>query len=157
MTLLNVKDYLQKRDVRFKDIFHPVSFSAQETAARAHVKGREFAKTVLIFVDKEMVMTVLPASHFIDFDKLKTTLRATKVELASESAFKSRFPGCEVGAMPPFGNLFDMEVYMSESLLVNRDVTFNAGSHTEAITISIGEFVRIINPKILDFTRKHKV
>ncbi|MGE5410584.1 MAG: hypothetical protein ACM3MI_06460, partial [Clostridiales bacterium] len=62
MTLLNVKDYLQKRDVRFKDIFHPVSFSAQETAARAHVKGREFAKTVLIFVDKKMVMTVLPAS-----------------------------------------------------------------------------------------------
>lgn len=157
MTLLNVKDYLQKRDVRFKDIFHPVSFSAQETAARAHVKGREFAKTVLIFVDKKMVMTVLPASHFIDFDKLKTTLRAGRVGLASESEFKSRFPGCEVGAMPPFGNLFDMEVYMSESLLVNRDVTFNAGSHTEAITISIGEFVRIINPKILDFTRKHKV
>ncbi|MDP4174490.1 MAG: YbaK/EbsC family protein [Bacteroidota bacterium] len=157
MTLLNVKDYLQKRDVRFKDIFHPVSFSAQETAARAHVKGREFAKTVLIFVDNKMVMTVLPASHFIDFDKLKTTLKAVKVGLASESEFKSRFPGCEVGAMPPFGNLFNMEVYMSESLLVNRDVTFNAGSHTEAITISIGEFVRIINPKILDFTRKHKV
>ncbi|MGE5681742.1 MAG: aminoacyl-tRNA deacylase [Bacillota bacterium] len=157
MAILKLKDFLEKSEVKYTDIIHPLTFSAQETAAKSHVKGREFAKTVLILINDSMVMTVLPASHLIDFPKLKKTLRIDDIRLASETEFKMKFPDCEVGAMPPLGNLYGMDVYFSESLLVNRSVTFNAGTHTEAISIKVSELVRIINPKVLDFTKKVKL
>lgn len=154
MTIAKVKEFLEKAEIKYEDTKHPLTFSAQETAATTHVKGREFAKTVLVMVDGKMIMAVLPASHLIDIDKLKNTLKADTIRLASETEFKSKFADCEVGAMPPFGNLYDMDVYLSESLLKNQKVTFNAGSHTEVMTLTIGEFIRIINPKVLDFTKK---
>ncbi|HEX2866915.1 MAG TPA: YbaK/EbsC family protein [Ignavibacteriales bacterium] len=152
-----VKEFLEKTDIHYKNINHPLAFTAQETAASIHIKGKEFAKTVMIRIDGQLAMAVLPASHRIDFEMLKSILDADEVRLCSETEFRSKFPECEAGAMPPFGTLYDMDVYMAKCLLNNKEIFFNAGSHTDAIELTMDEFNRTVNPIVLDFTKKIKV
>lgn len=152
-----VKEFLDKTDIHYRNINHPLAFTAQETAASIHIKGKEFAKTVMIKIDGQLAMAVLPASHRVDFEKLKSLLDAREVKLCTETEFRNKFPDCEAGAMPPFGQLYDMDVYMSKNLLNNKEVFFNAGSHTDAIELTMEEFSRIVNPIVLDFTKKIKV
>ena len=105
-------------------------------------------------IDGKMAMAVLPASHKVDFDRLKGTLGAGSVELASEVEFKDRFSDCDIGAMPPFGNLYGMEVFVAESLAEDKEIAFNAGSHTELIKLSYGDFERLVKPKVVTFSLK---
>jgi len=105
-------------------------------------------------VDGKMAMAVLPASYHIDFEILKEIFGTRKVELATESEFKYRFPDCELGAMPPFGNLYDMEVYLAESLSEDEEIAFNAGSHTELIKLSYSDYQRLVEPRIFKFSWK---
>ncbi|MCZ6612329.1 MAG: YbaK/EbsC family protein, partial [Planctomycetota bacterium] len=109
-------------------------------------------KTVIVKVDGRMAMAVLPATRQVDFKLLKKALAAKKVELASEGEFADRFPECEPGAMPPFGNLYDMEVYVAEPLAQDEEIAFNAGSHTELIRLAYEDFERLAKPKVLRFT-----
>ena len=106
----------------------------------------------MIIVDGTMSMAVLPSSYRVDFDMLKEAINAMKVELASEAEFKYVFPNCEVGAMPPFGNLWDMPVYVAESLTEDEEIAFNAGTHTELIKLAYSDFERLVKPAVIKFS-----
>jgi Ala-tRNA(Pro) deacylase len=154
MPVKKLKAFLDENSVRYVTIRHSSAYTAQEIASSAHVSGKEFAKTVMVNKDGKLMMAVLPASYQVDFDQLKQGLRSENVTLANEAEFKYHFPDCEVGAMPPFGNLYNLDVYVAEALTMNKEIAFNAGSHTELIKMSFADFVRLVNPKVLRFSWK---
>ncbi len=151
MPVKKLKDFLNSHKVKYVTIKHSTAYTTQEIAASAHIPGKEMAKTVIIKVDGKMVMAVLPASNKIDFALLKKSIGAKNIQLASEQEFEYTFPQCDVGAMPPFGNLYDMEVYVAESLTEDEEIAFNAGSHSELMKVAYKDFERLVNPKIVKF------
>jgi Ala-tRNA(Pro) deacylase len=152
MPVKKLKDFLDRERVKYVTLTHSRAYTAQEIAASAHIPGRELAKTVMVKLDGRMAMAVLPASFKIDFDRLKEAAGAKSVGLATEDEFKGMFPDCEVGAMPPFGNLYGMEVYVAERLVEDDEIAFNAGSHTELIRLSYKDFSRLVKPKVVRFS-----
>lgn len=156
MILRKLTQFLDTQNVKYVVMTHSPAFRASEIAATAHIPGKELAKTVMVKADGTMTMAVLPASYMVDFRLLKKALNATKVELATEAEFKGLFPECEVGAMPPFGNLFGMEVLVSESLAEDTEIAFNAGSHRELVKMAYKDFERLVKPKLLAFSVKKK-
>ena len=152
MPVQKLKEFLDSRNVKYVTITHSASYTAQEVAASAHVPGKELAKTVVVKLDGKMALAVLPASFRVNLDLLKKTTGAGSLELATEDEFRDRFPGCDLGAMPPFGNLYDMPVYVSELLAEDDEIAFNAGSHTELIRLAYADFERLVQPKVLAFT-----
>jgi len=154
MPVKKLVEFLDANNVRYVTIRHSSAFTAQEIAAKAHISGKEVAKTVMIKIEGKMAMAVLPATADIDFDRLKEIFRTTNVLLASEYEFKNRFPDCELGAMSPFGNLYDMEVYVDESLIEDKEIAFNAGSHIELIRLSFKDYENLVNPRIFKFSWK---
>ncbi len=157
MPALKLKNYLDEQGVKYLTIKHSQAYTAQEIAASAHIKGKGFAKTVLIKIDGQMAMAVLPASYKVDFDMLKEALETDKVRLANEQEFKDKFPGCEVGAMPPFGNLYGLNVFVAASLVEDEEIAFNAGTHTELIRLAYKDFEKLVRPKIVRFSFKSTV
>ncbi len=147
-----LKDFLDSKNIKYVTIDHSTAYTANEIAAIAHIPGKELAKTVMVKIDGKMTMIVLPAYCKIDFDLLKEAAGASKVELASEQEFKDMFPGCEIGAMPPFGNLYGMEVLVDKSLCEDEEIAFNAGSHTELIRLSYKDFEGLVKPKVVKFS-----
>jgi len=152
MPVQRLKDFLDEHHVRYATISHSPAYTAQEIAASAHVPGKDLAKTVMVDIDGKMTMAVLPASCRVDLHELKEAVGAQQVKLACEKEFADKFPGCELGAMPPFGNLYDMEVYVSEALSKDKHIAFNAGSHTELIRLAYSDFERLVAPKVLSFS-----
>jgi Ala-tRNA(Pro) deacylase len=157
MPAQKIKEFLNENGIKYVTITHSPAYTAQEIAAMAHIPGKEMAKTVLVKIDGKMVMTVLPASDKVDLDALKEATAAESVRLAQEQEFINKFPGCDVGAMPPFGNLYNMEVYVAENLSEDEEIAFNAGTHTELIKMSYKDFERLVQPKKLPFSMKSKV
>jgi len=149
MPVRKLKDFLDSNNIKYVTISHSPAYTAQQIAASAHIPGKELAKTVIVKIDGKMSMAVLPASYRVDFNLLKKTAGAKKVELASEEEFKDMFPECEVGAMPPFGNLYEMEVFVEKSLAEDEEIAFNAGSHTELIKLTYNDFKRLVKPKVV--------
>jgi Ala-tRNA(Pro) deacylase len=149
MPIKTLKAYLDANDIRYTMIYHSPAYTAQEIAASAHISGHNLAKTVIVDIDGRLAMVVLPASRHINFDLLCEMTGADNVRLASESEFESQFPGCELGAMPPFGNLYGMNVYVAPSLTVDHQIAFNAGSHTELIKMAYADFERLVRPQIV--------
>ena len=117
-------------------ISHTVAYTAKEIAALTHISNKELAKTVIVKIDGTMAMAVLPASYDVDLFALRAAIGAKSVTLAKESEFKDRFPECDIGAMPPFGNLYGMAVYVDERLTKDKDIAFNAGTHDELLQVS---------------------
>ena len=116
--------------------------------------GQELAKTVVIKLDGELALCVLPATYQIDFDQLRELLGTERVELADESEFKDRFPGCELGAMPPFGNLYGMRTYVADTLCEDEQIAFNAGSHTVSMILDREDYLAAAAPAdVFDFSR----
>ena len=152
MPINKLKEFLDSHRIKYVQITHSRAYTAQEIAASAHIPGKELAKTVMVKIDGKMAMAVLPASYRVDFDQLKRVAEAETVELASENEFKDMFPACEVGAMPPFGNLYEMDVYVAEPLTEDEEIAFNAGSHTELVRLRYEDFERLVEPKIKNFT-----
>ena len=152
-----LKDYLDKNRIKYISIKHSIAFTAQEIAASAHIRGIELVKTVLVKIDGKMAMCVLPASYKISFDQLKTAFGEKNIRLANEEEFKDRFPECEVGAMPPFGNLYNMDVFACEELKKDEAITFNGCSHTELIQLSYDDFERLVAPHYLKFAYQSKL
>jgi Ala-tRNA(Pro) deacylase len=150
-----LKEFLEEKQVKYVSIAHSTAYTAQEVAASAHIPGKEVAKTVMVKVNGRMAMAVLPAKYQVDFDKLKKLTGSNDVELASEEEFKYMFPDCEIGAMPPFGNLYDMQVFVAESLKEDEEIDFNAGTHRELIKIKYKDFESLVKPKIGNFAFKH--
>lgn len=149
MPMQKIRDYLDEHGVNYVVIEHSPAVTAQEVAAEAHVPGRHFAKTVTVKVDGRLAMAVLPATDQVDFDTFAQSVGAGAVELATEDEFGDRFPGCELGAMPPFGNLFDMEVFVSPHLTQADIIAFNAGTHTEAMQLPYRDFARLVDPAVV--------
>lgn len=151
MTAKNFEDYLNQHHIHYEKIPHARTYTAQETAAAAHISGRVFAKTVMIKLDGRLVMMVLPAHYRTDLDFIKKIAGAQSAELATETEFKDLFPDCEVGAMPPFGNLYDVNVWVDESLMWDESLIFNAGSHTELMKIATTDFSDLVQPRVVRF------
>jgi Ala-tRNA(Pro) deacylase len=156
MPLKKIKDFLDKNKIKYTIIQHSSAFTSQEIAASAHISGKELAKTVVIKVDGKIAMAVLPASYKISFDLLKAALKAENVRLAYEQEFMDKFPDCEVGAMPPFGNIYGLDVFVAESLSEDEEISFNACSHTELIKMKYSDFERLVKPKKLKFAELAK-
>ncbi len=149
--LEKLRSYLKAQGVEFEVISHPPAYTAQELAAVEHIKGRFHAKVVMAFAGDQLVMLVLPATHRVDLDKLKAELGVPAVRLAKEQEFSSVFPDCEVGAMPPFGNLYGVPVYVDVSLTADPWIAFLAGSHTVTMRMAYADFERLVHPTVKSF------
>ena len=154
VTAHKVREFLDSHRVKYVLLSHSPAFTAQEVAASAHVPGKDLAKTVMVKTDGRMAMAVVPASHKVNFDHLREVAGAKQVELADEQEFKDRFPDCDIGAMPPFGNLYGMDVFVSETLSRDKEIAFNAGSHTELIRLPYKDFERLVQPKVAKISLK---
>jgi Ala-tRNA(Pro) deacylase len=147
-----IKNYLDENGIKYVVINHSPAYTAQEIAESAHVSGKEMLKTIIINVDNNVVMSVMPANRRLIIELLKDKLNANKIELASENEFKNLFPDCEIGAMPPFGNIYQMDVITCDYIEKSGQIAFNAGSHSEIIKMDYRDYVRLVNPKVLNFT-----
>ncbi len=157
MPTKKLKEFLDTNRIKYVSISHSSAYTAMEIAALAHVPGKDLAKTVMIKINGHMAMVVLPATHMIKMELLKKVVGNENLRLATEQEFKDRFPDCEVGAMPPFGNLYSMEAYASNALKDDEEIVFNAGSHTELIKLSYKDFERLANPKVAEISYKTKL
>jgi Ala-tRNA(Pro) deacylase len=157
MILKQLVEFLDSNGIKYVNVTHSTAFTAQDVAESAHIPGKEMAKTVIVWMDGAMAMIVLPASSMIDFNKLKGAAAAKSIELASESEFKDRFPACEVGAMPPFGNLFNMRVFVDQALVEDKEIAFNAGTHHELIRMPYADYVRLVKPNVAAFAFQKKL
>lgn len=146
MSESRLKDFLDKEHIKYVTISHSPAFTAQEIAAMAHIPGKELAKTVVVKIDGEMAMVVTSANEHVELNRLKETIGANEVDLASEKEFKGSFQDCETGAMPPFGNLYGMKVFVSQALREDEQIAFNAGTHSELIRLPYAEFERLVQP-----------
>lgn len=150
MPVKKLKDFLDQQHVKYACIGHSPAYTAQEIAASAHVSGKNLAKIVIIKMGDKLAMMVIPAHDHINFSKLKEKTGAAAVDLASEADFKGKFPECEVGAMPPFGNLYDIPVYVSSKLGANEQIVFNSGTHSELLKLAYSDFERLVKPKVIE-------
>ena len=152
MPVKALKKFLDACNVKYTSIAHSPAYTAQEVAESAHIKGHSMAKVVIVKLDGVMAMAVLSADTKVVVQNLRDLTGHDNVQMATEDEFKSRFPDCEPGAMPPFGNLYSMELYAAESLTKNEQIAFNAGSHMEVIQLTYADFERLAHPKVLSFT-----
>ncbi len=149
MPVRRLREFLDKEKVKYVSIRHSPAYTAQEIAASAHIRGRELAKVVIVKLDGKLALAILPASVKVDLDLLREATRARKAELASEADFVNAFPECELGAMPPFGNLYGLSVFADERLAEDEEIAFNAGSHSELIRMPYADFERLARPQIV--------
>jgi Ala-tRNA(Pro) deacylase len=151
MPVQRLKDFLDEHQVKYVVISHSRAFTTQEIAAATHIPGKELAKTVIVDIDGKTAMAVVPGSQKVDLALLRDALGAERVTLAKEAAFKDRFPECDLGAMPPFGNLYGMPVYVADSLTEDEEIAFNAGSHDQLVKLAYRDFERLVQPEVMRF------
>lgn len=149
MATQGLKEFLDDNNVHYQIISHTPAYTAPEVAASCHLSGKFFAKVVIIKIDGKFAMVVEPAHQKINLKSLEELTGGSKVELASEYEFKDKFPDCELGAMPPFGNLYNMDVYVVESLTKDHEIAFNACNHSELIKMSYKDFAKLVHPNII--------
>ncbi len=146
-----LKECLDHNNVNYDVLTHPQVYTAQDVAAAMHVSGNELAKSVVVKANDRFVLAVLPAPRKVDEERFGKLIGAKEVRMAQESEFVSLFPGCELGAMPPFGNLYGVDVYVDRSLTADEEIVFNAGNHVEAIRMKYKDFERLVSPRVGDF------
>jgi len=147
MVAKKLKEFLDGKRIRYVTVSHSPAYTAQEVAASVHISGKEMAKTVVVKLDGKLALAVLPATSRVDLNRLKAVSGAREAAIAGETEFKDAFPGCEVGAMPPFGNLYGMPVYVDDAIAADEEIGFNAGSHTEVIRMRYADFAALVQPK----------
>jgi Ala-tRNA(Pro) deacylase len=150
MPAKKLKEYLEANSVKYEVLTHKLAYTAQEVAATQGVTGWKVAKTVVCNCDDKYMLVVLQAPMLVDLERLKQTLGCSKAHLATESEMGKLFPGVEVGAEPPFGNLYNLPVYIDTELAEMSDIVFRAGTHTETIRISYKDFERLVHPTVID-------
>ena len=153
MPVEKVKEFLESSGTEFEVIETPSAYTAQETAERAHIPGKELAKTVIVRVDGAFAMAVLPAPERIDFVLFRGLAAAQGVELATEEEFADLFPDCELGAMPPFGNLYDMKVFVEESLTEDDRIAFYGCDHSRLIRMKYADYEKLVRPQVGKFSQ----
>lgn len=149
MPTQTLKSYLDTNQVKYTIITHSPEYTAQEIAASAHIPGKDLAKTVIVKIDGDFAMAVLPASMHVSLARLKEAAGAGDAELASEKEFEKLFPDCELGAMPPFGNLYDLPVFAAKELTEDEKIAFNAGTHSELVQLAYSDFDRLVHPTVV--------
>ncbi len=154
MPISRLREFLDSHNVKYFVVSHSPAYTAQEVAASAHVPGKELAKTVMVTIEGKPAMVVLPASKQLDLERLRSIAGTRDVGLSGEQEFALLFPECETGAMPPFGNLYGLDVYVAEELEEDEDIAFNAGSHTELVRLAYRDFKRLANPVVAALTLK---
>ena len=150
----SVEQFLKSNGVDYRVVKHPLAFTAQEDAALTHVRGREWAKTVVCLADGEPIQAVLPAHLAIDVERLRALAGVRNVRLAEESEFETLYPGCERGAMPPFGPRFGQRVFVDIALSKDDEITFNAGTHTDAVRMRYVDFAEVTHPVVGEFAHR---
>jgi Ala-tRNA(Pro) deacylase len=148
-----LEQYLREHGVGFEVLTHSQAFTMQEVAAALHVPGHEVAKVVIVEADGEPQMLVLPAPHRLNFARVRSLLEAKNVRLAQEDEFEDLFPDCATGAMPPFGNLYDLPVYVDQSLTGAQDIIFRIGTHRHTMKMAYADFARLAQPTVAEFAR----
>lgn len=148
-----IREYLKDNSVEFETQDHHIAFTSQEIAASEHVSGKAFAKVVIALVDGQMAMLVLPAAHSVDLKKAAQSIGSASVRLAEEREFSGRFPDCELGAMPPLGQLYDMPVYVDPALASQERIVFQGGTHATTIAMRYDDFERLAEPVLADLRR----
>ena len=146
--LRKLKAALDEAQVPYEVFDHPLAYTAQEIAAAQHVPGKELAKVVMLIVDQALVMGVITGNQKIDLDSVKANLNAREARLATEDEFTSRFPECEIGAMPPFGNLFNVPVVVDPAVERDEYIYFNAGNHGQTVHLRYEDFSRLVKPRV---------
>lgn len=146
MPTKQLQEFLDSQKVKYVSMTHSPAFTSQEIAAVAHVPGKQLAKIVIVKMDGKLAMIVLPANDHVNFSRFRDAAKCKEVDLAAESEFKEKFSGCEVGAMPPFGNLYNMPVFISGELSQQSNIVFNAGSHSELMQMAYKDFERLVHP-----------
>jgi len=148
-----IKNHLEENKIPYSPLTHPSAYTSQGAAAVMHVSGRELAKTVVVRAGDDYYLVVLPAAYHVEPGRLAHVI-GRPVHLATETEFSSLFPDCELGALPPLGELYGLPVYVDESLAVDKEITFNAGTHRDAIRMSYDDFVRLARPIVCSFAAK---
>jgi Ala-tRNA(Pro) deacylase len=143
--------YLREQRVSYTTHHHRAAYTAQDVAATEHIPGRLVTKVVMVFADSRLVMLVLPASHRIDLTRVGAAIGAQSIYFAGEGELAAVFPDCEVGAMPPFGNLYDLPVYVDQSLTEDELIVIPAGTHTDTIRMTYDDFARLVKPTVAEF------
>lgn len=152
MPVQKLKNYLDVNNVHYVSIIHSKAHTSQEIAASSFVSGYEFAKTIMIMVDNKLTMCVLPATNRISFEQIKVVINAKEVRMATAAEFIKFFPNCELGAMPPFGNLWNMDTYIDASLSEHREISFNAGNLHEVIKMRYRDYDILVKPMVMYFS-----
>jgi Ala-tRNA(Pro) deacylase len=147
-----MEKYLRENGVGFQVETHEEAFTMQEVAAALHVPGNQVAKVVIVCADKDKVMLVLPAPYRMNVDLVRDMVGAKSIRLAKEEEFADLFPDCATGAMPPFGNLYGVPVYVDRSMSEKPDMVFRIGTHRETMKIAYADFVRLAQPVVGDFS-----
>lgn len=155
MAISRLTDYLDEHGKKYVIVKHSEAFTAQEVAASAHIPGKDMVKTVIVKADGDIKMVVLPSTHDVDFNSIREALDAEEVELASEEEFEDLFPDSELGAMPPFGNFYELDTLVAESLTGDDIIAFNAGTHKEVIKMAYSDYEELVQPDILPLGVKH--
>lgn len=151
MPAKKLKEFLDENQVKYVTVTHSPAYTARQIAVSAHIPAKELAKSVILMADDKAVMVVVPASQRVALGRMRKIIGAEAVCLADESQFQALFPGCELGAMPPFGNLYGMEVYVSDKMGEDELIAFNAGSHTELVRMAYSDFARLVKPAVVEF------
>lgn len=154
MPVKKLKEFLDSHQIKYITIDHSPAYTAREVASSMFVPRREFAKTIMVRMDGGIAMAVLPASRHVDLEKLAAAAGVENVCLASEQEFEALFPGCETGAMPPFGNLYGMDTYVDVMLQEDDEITFNAGTHAQVTRLAFGDYEKLVQPTLYDFSVK---
>ena len=155
MPMSKLKQFLDTEKIPYQSIPHSTAYTAQGIAAVTHISGKELAKTVIVKLDDVLSMAVLPASQQVDLELLKSAVGAKTASLASEREFRQKFPDCETGAMPPFGHLYELPMYVEESLSKDAEIAFNACTHNELIKMTFADFMKATKPKFMKFSVSH--
>jgi Ala-tRNA(Pro) deacylase len=146
--LKKLKGVLDEAKIPYEVYNHPLAYTAQEIAAKQHIPGDRIAKVVMLDVDGELVMAVLRGNDKINLTTTMISLAATHARMATENEFVSRFPDCEIGAEPPFGNLFGVKVVVDAALEQDEYIYFNAGNHVQTVCLKYRDFKRLVNPRV---------
>ena len=155
--LRKLKEVLDQANISYEVYQHALAYTAQEVVTAQHLSGKEMAKVVMLNVDGDLVMGVIAASHKINLNTVKASLGAKEARLASEDEFTSRFPECEIGAMPPFGNLFGLPVFVDPALEKDEYIYFNAGNHVQTVRLKYQDFARLVKPQTARLVEEKKI
>lgn len=154
--LRKLKALLDEAKIPYEIYNHPLAYTAQEIAAKQHVSGNDLAKVVMIEADDQLVMAVVRGNDKIDLRMVEESLDVRHARLATEDEFIARFPECEIGAMPPFGNLFGLKVYVDPALAKDEHIYFNAGNHTQTVCVQYKDFARLVQPQVARLVGEHR-